>query len=212
MKEFSTSGTLGDVYIICLKLLTLGNIPIKVYHCTTNIYWYPEIKSIYGLFSNIEVEFVTKDKRRTDLPLIEALPTNQNIVHFPESDLKSNIEKPYNVLLVNSGKPRSVGKNTKEINPETIKSTIDKCDKKIVLLGTSDLYTDIQDCVNLVGKTSLIEAMAITKDADSFAGPAGLISFVAISHKVRSNILCKQDEKQYYEETPWMNYCTLYNI
>ena len=211
MLELSTSGTLGDSFIIVLKLMKFGNTPIKVWHCTSHPYWYQNIKDIYSLLPNVEVEFVTKEERRTDLPIIEASYKHMDTESFPEFNFEDTyLDKPYLVLQPHSGKPN--GGNTKMFNIKWVQDIINLYNTEtIVLLGTHDSYKGIENCINLVGETSILNSMKIVSQAEGFIGPEGLLSFVALSHKIISYIFYTEYAavRERIFDTPWQEYAIL---
>jgi len=211
--NFRAEGTLGDIFIISCKLNMLhGN--IKVFHYTRHRYWESEIRETYSLNPHVSVEFT--DEPRLDLCEITSDTHEQKMNFFPDWNLKNDIRipKPYRVIQPHSGKPH--GRNSKHLNRDFLEDIIKRSNKKSVVLGTSPIYEDLGNnlikCANLIGKTSIKQAMSIIRNADSFIGPEGLLSFVALSYKIPSII--------YYSDfsalerrvigTPWVNFDTLF--
>ena len=215
MLEYQTSGTLGDTYIICLKLLKLGNVPIKVYHRTSNFFWYTEIKSIYSLLPNVSVEFVKPKDPYNDSPIIEAGYKHIDTEFFPDfgfSDM--SIEEPYYILQTHSGKPKEIGKNCKMLHKKWVQEIVDTYgidNKHIILIGTDKEYSDVERCTNLVGELDILDCIRIVSQAEGFIGPEGLMSFVALSHKIKSYIFYTESKavEERIISTPWEKYCRL---
>lgn len=219
MLEFSASGTLGDTYIQVLQIMTFGDIPIKVYHYTKCTYWYDQIQEIYSLLPNVEVEFV--DKKRDDLVELESTDKTIPRVYFPDFKMADwgymidGCVVDYIVIQCHSGK--DVGGNVKKFSKEHLNdfiSIINKysCNKGVVLIGTNPEYLSFEDgCLNLVGKTNILELVPIIKNATNFIGPEGFGSFVALSHKVPSTIFYTSREavEKRIIGTPWEEYCRL---
>jgi len=211
--SFKAEGSLGDSYIIACKLNMLhGN--IKVFHHTKHYYWQPKISEIYSLNSHILVEFT--DEPRLDLCEITSDTHEQKMNFFPDWKIKSNIniEKPYWILQPHSGKVN--GGNAKFLPFEWLNHQITMNKVKCVILGTSPIYEDLgkdlTKCTNLIGKTSIKQAMSIIRNASLFFGPEGLLSFVALSYKIPSIIFYSDFTalERRVVGTPWENHVIQY--
>ena len=70
------------------------------------------------------------------------------------------------------------------------------------------------ELLNLVGKTSLLEAMGIVSGATGFIGIQGLMAFVALSQKVSSVVYTQTlgHTGAFYGRLfpQWIGYCTLF--
>lgn len=209
MKEVSVRGTLGDTYIALLKIKTMINQPVKVYHHTKHIYWYRLIEEIYNLYVNVNVVFVNEP--RLDLEEITSDCHEGEMEFFPLFDIWDNFrfEKPFNIIQPHSGK--SVGFNTKKIPKYIIKNMISKSPIKCVLLGTDTEYVDINNCINLVGKTSIKDVVSLIYNCNEFIGIEGLLSFIALSQKKSSIIYYTEPEavEKRIIDTPWEKYANL---
>uniref|UniRef100_A0A6M3JHK2 Glycosyltransferase n=1 Tax=viral metagenome TaxID=1070528 RepID=A0A6M3JHK2_9ZZZZ len=213
MKIFNVfvEGTLGDSYIVVLKLMKIGKDYdlINVFHKTEHRYWYGEISNIYSLFDKIRLTFV-EEKPYPSILEVSSPDKHIETTWFPDLNLKTGVEidKPYTVLLSHSGKPN--GGNTKRLHPKDVQNVIGQFDN-VVLLGTNGLYRDIDASYNLIGKTTILDAIALTSKAETFIGPEGLLSFVAISHKIRSTIFYTSLDAVMSRivGTPWGKYCNL---
>lgn len=224
MHIYSCSGTLGDTYI---NLCILYHIAIKEVvlcrHYTAMLQWHSLIKQIYSLLPNIYVEFVTK--REMSYPRIYSTFLHQEKYgdHFAQPDKwcifpefvfqETNTKLPdrYTVLNPQSGKP---GEN-RSIDEETISSILKISKEPIVVIGTDKRYKNIlgTNVINIVCKTSLLEAMCIVSKANYFHGFQGLMSFVATSYRVHSNIHArsKNDIHAIFTRMPkqWEQYCVI---
>lgn len=211
--EISSAGTLGDTYILVLKLMQFGDVPIKVFHYTKHVNWYNQIREIYRLLPNIEVEFVKEPKK--DLFRIESFDKKIPQVFFPKFDIDyEQIDlNDYVVVQCHAGKDN--GGNTKRFNINYLNSLIHIADKvfykKTVLIGTDKRYADIEGCLNLVGKTSISFLFSIIANADEFIGPEGLCSFIALSNRIKSTVFYTSyvAVETRIIETPWEEYCEL---
>jgi ADP-heptose:LPS heptosyltransferase len=203
MNEFFTQGTLGDAYIICLKLNRLKE-KSTVYHKTKHTYWHDEISVIYNLLPDIIINFV--ENERNDLEELSSSCHEQPMTFFPSFKIDDyyNIKEPYVVIQAHAGKYD--GGNTKNITHRSIYKMIKELDPiKVVLVGTKFFYKDITDCMNLVGETSIMEVMSLIKYSSGFTGPEGLLSFFALSHRKDSIILYRSEDAIYRRiiGTPW---------
>ena len=204
-------GTLGDSYIVVLKLMKIGKDYdlITVFHKTEHRYWYGEISDIYSLFDKIRLTFVEEKPYPSILEI--SSPDRHIQTHwFPKFQIEPSIiiKEPYIIVQPHSGKPN--GGNTKKLHPKNVQELVNRF-ANVVLLGTNDVYNDIKVTHNLINKTSILDAIALTINADSFFGPEGLLSFVAVSHKINSVILYSSElaVKNRIVNTAWSPYCTL---
>lgn len=198
MKFYQSSGTLGDSYLIMLKLLSQEE-PVHLKHFVRNghEYWHESIEALLRLAPCIEkVEFV--DEEDPDLPkipshFVEEDPEGIQMTWFPtlEFNVENPVEtdNPYWVLLTHSGKPLGKGFNSKYFPIPYIEHLLNVPHfRSVVLLGTDPIYKDIRGprTLNMVGRTSVLEAVRIAAEAEHFFGPEGLLLWAAASHKVRS--------------------------
>ena len=226
MKTYGCSGTLGDTY---LNLCILYHIAIKeciiCRHYTVVKSWSPLIRQIYSLLPNIHIEFVNeRDTLHTRIYALfslqekhgDELNTQRDWCFFPKFVFMTtnfNLPPEYMVLCPKSGKPSE----NRDIKDSTIDKIIRTSKLPIVIIGTSKDYINIigKNIINLVGRTSLLEAICIVSNATSFVGFQGLMSFVAMSHRVPSYIHTRQpyDVKAVQVRTPkqWEKYCCIIN-
>jgi hypothetical protein len=216
--EVYIEGTLGDAYMANCILYEHRDKPITVYHYTECTYWLEEIKDIYSLSPNIEVSFVDEPFSDKDKRKIVPLPKiNSGMTYFPEwREIDNNIEinEDYTVVLSHSGKPIKIGRNAKYFDETAILHFIKQKPEKIVLLGSEERYSEIGSCINLVNKTNILQAIDIVRKAKKFVGPEGLLSFVALSHNVHSDIFFSSYQAVYHRivETPWYDNCNLIDM
>ena len=78
----------------------------------------------------------------------------------------------------------------------------------VVLLGTHFIYSNIQNCTNLVGVVDARQAKDIIQDSFGFIGPEGILAYIALSTQIYSIIF--YIEEQLIEEelfcNPWKKY------
>ncbi len=218
MKVFNISGTIGDTYAACCKLNDLKE-PIKIFH----IQPYPQfnniIRKIYALIPNIiEVNILNTDdysKFDPKIPMIDAHckrhPVDPDYIKmnfFPnfefESNEKFNFEFPYIVLQPKAGRTEQL----REMRLKTVKKIIKNSKYKVVLVGTSKKYENVDNCINLINKTTLFEALNIIKNSRYFIGLFGIMTMVALSHRINCNYIYNDDleMKAMIYNMPWEKY------
>ena len=212
MKDILVRGSLGDSYIAVSKIKNILDV-VHVHHNTLHRYWIDLISEIYSLPQNVgEITFT--DYPRVDLEEITSDPHEQNMEFFPKWDVKGKytIIKPYIVVQPHSGKP--YGGNNKSMPKFFLQSVFSTSPFKCVLLGTDRRYETLTNCTNLIGKTTITDSIQIIRNAEKFIGPEGLLSFIALSHKVKSTVYYSSKEAvdKRILNTPWDKYCTLVAI
>ncbi|MFW9973614.1 MAG: hypothetical protein ACFFDF_25765 [Candidatus Odinarchaeota archaeon] len=117
---------------------------------------------------------------------------------------KYNFNFPYIVLQPKAGQ---AGQN-REMKLKLIKKIIKTAKYKVVLIGTDKRYENIKDCINLINKTTYFDAFSIIKNAKYFIGIMGIMAMIALSHKVKSNILIDNDHEieVRIKDMPWEKY------
>jgi hypothetical protein len=208
MTDYMARGTLGDTYIFCCKLKTFTQLPTTMWHNTKHRYWENEIQEIYSLLPNINVKFIDY------VPTCRELTSDvhkDNMIWFPTWEWPYNYHYKdelgdYMVIQPEAGKPE--GYNHKELTLKTIRREIDQTDMPVVVLGTSSKFKYVGGDYNLMGMTSVMDAMQITAHAKKFIGPEGLLAFVALSHKVKSSIYYTSGQaiEQRIKNSPWEKY------
>jgi hypothetical protein len=183
-------GTLGDTFMIVLKIDANKDKVKKVNHYSKHQYAYPAIKQIYNLIEGVQVNFLKE-------PLNEQcvngyMETHETWNPHPDFNLPKvesfNLPDEFSVVQLNSGLNQA-WRNLSPANVSLIPAT-----SHLVLVGTDDLdvtmlnqheYTDLRN------KTTIPECLAIIRQAQCFYGPQGFLSFFALSQKVTSNIFLK---------------------
>lgn len=202
MQTYGCSGTLGDTYInLCILCSIATQEPIICKHYTLHSDLHALIRSIYSLVPNIHVDFV--NTRDTKHPRIhgafahhesygKVLADPNKWCIFPQFafPILSNLPEHYVVLNPQSGRKSQ----ERIMRPTTIHKTISTAKYPIIVIGTSKTAKEIQgkNIINLVNKTSLLEAMGIVSQSQQLISCQGLMCFVAMSYKIRSAIYIKQ--------------------
>ena len=199
MRTYGCSGTLGDTYAnLCILYHVAKREPIVCRHYTIHTNWHGLIKQIYSLLPSIRVEFIYE--RDVTSPRIyssftpqrklgKTLSSPNDWCFFPEfvfPDLSSSLPESYVVLNPQSGRPDQGRILTKEI----IDGVVASSRYPVVVLGTGQVSERIKDdnVINLTGKTSLLEAMGIVSRAKNVTAFQGIMSMVAASHRVPSDV------------------------
>ncbi len=224
MRTYGCSGTLGDTYInLCILYHVAKLESIVCRHYTIHIDWHGLIKQIYSLLPNIQVEFI--HQRDVVNPRIHSTFTHHEELGttlsspndwcvFPQFVFpKTNIQLPdkYTVLNLKSGKPNE-NRNIKE---DTINGILTTSKEPLVVIGTGNKHKNIVagNVINLVGKTSLLEAMRIVSKADCFIGFQGLMSFVAMSCRIKSEVYVRSESDIHAISIrvpeQWKKYCSI---
>lgn len=234
MLDLQTSGTLGDAFILTCKISAYPDW-VRVHHTIEggrkHTYWRGAIRDIFRLARNVE-EVIFEDEL-TELPRVftsastESDPPGTRMEFFPHLFSPASLNAvrqrflacagtPYSVICCHGGKPAGRGRNTKLFSPEEVKWLAASESEKpqlVVLLGTDRRYEEIQGdgTINLVGKTSVIEAMRLTAMAQRFTGTEGLLGFCALAHRVKSTLhyTSYHAVKIRVVGTPWAEHCAL---
>ena len=208
MNNYKARGTLGDTYIFCCKLLNMVPDPTTIWHHTKHDYWREEIFEIYNLVPLVKTIFT---QHQTVYPEITSDVHEGKMTFFPTWEWNHNYDYTlemgdYMVIQPEAGKPQ--GYNHKELSLKTIRREIDQTDMPVVILGTSSKFKYVGGDYNLIGQTSVLQAMQIVAHAKKFIGPEGLLAFVALSHKVESTIYYKSGQaiEQRIKNSPWEKY------
>ncbi|MHA1439802.1 MAG: hypothetical protein ACTSPD_19825 [Promethearchaeota archaeon] len=216
MRIFNSSGTLGDSYVVCCKLLGI-NEEIKIYHSTLHSNWNETIRKILEINPNIvdiEILNIESDICKPEYPYIHAHPKKypdepDDVVmnYFPNFEFKSNYNFDFSYIVL---QPKSGREDQKrEIPLKTIEKIINNSKYKVVLIGTSKKYEKIKNCINLINKTSLFDAFHLIKNSKYYIGFFGIMAMVALSHKINCNFIYISEEeiKKRVYGTPWERFC-----
>jgi len=215
MKSYFVHGTLGDTFIACCKLYKMTD-KYNIYHKTEHKYWYSQIEEIYSLVDDKINNLEFTEDIREDLEEITSDCHEGDMEFFPlfNIDSKDKIEEEYHILQPHSGKPME-GFNSKKIDKNVINNIIQtNKDKNFVLVGTDEKYLDIENCVNLIGKTNIKDLMYLVSNSSGYLGPEGLISFMSLSQKKQSFIFYVLEEavNKRIISTPWEQYAQLLKV
>lgn len=206
MKTYYTGGSLGDTYVIICKLYSVAKRErILCKHYTSQDAFKPAVREIYLLMPNIAVKFRSDiepsgitgqfihhklvGKRMTYLPDSDGY--NLTLECYPKFELGSigrfNLPKDYAVLQLQSG---ANIKKMRHVSTEQIDKIIADSGYPVVVIGRDDVnISRIEDnVIDLRWMTSIKESIKIIKDARHFYGCLGLLSLVALSHRVYSTI------------------------
>ncbi len=230
MKTFKCRGTLGDSYIVnCVVHGLASQEPILIKQCedfagNAADKWQPHIRQIYSLMPNINVEFVDKAQFESlglprlwpSIPKAVGVGVCQMNPHptfsFPET---AHVEGTDYIAFSPVG-----GKANEEHRHVGFDETVAILDKhpehKFVLVGDNPEFRDFEHShvTNLIGKTSILEAMGIVARANKFIGVQGLMAYVAVSQKVPSAVYTKSVgydrafRSRLFPE--WESYCTVF--
>jgi len=185
-------GTLGDAFMIVLKVLANRDKIKTINHFSKHDYAYPSIGKIYNLLEDIEVNFLKKPLREPCINgYLEPHETWEPhpVFQLPNVD-KFNLPPKFNVVQLSSGL-NQVWRKLRDSDLKYIPKT-----EKLVVLGTDTIDAPIlkdYDCIDLRRSTALDECLSIIAQAEAFYGPQGLLSFFALSQKVKTNIFLKNE-------------------
>jgi len=185
MKQIFVSGTLGDSYSVGLKLMNKKE-NFEILHHTNHKFWYKSIFDIYSLFPNIKnvtfVEFLYPDiKEMSGLP-------EPDMVWFPdlEPPYIPMCNERYIVIFPHTGREDAMAR---KIPIKTVERMVELlAPTPVVILGTDKRYKNIKCHANLIGETTIKDAISIIISSSGYSGPEGLPAFVALSHKIPSVI------------------------
>lgn len=208
MKEFNCGGTMGDAYVILCKLYEIAKKEkIICHHWSGQPQYNDLIREIYSLLPNIEVRFTDKKHKGKVLTghFADKEGYDYNTTFFPDFlkdkfseflDEQYNSSRRIGVLQIKSGRPEQ-----KRTLPRKLVDEIIERNDFTVVIGTDGLYGDltVQDNKKMTvmdtrewsrnhGMSILQSMSIIAGSADSFDGFIGIMSYVAVSHKVSSNI------------------------
>ena len=210
-RTYSCSGTLGDAYItVCILYETALREKVTCNHYTVHRNWCSLIREIYSLLPGVEVNFV--DDRDMDNARIHSdfdtepdLPVN----FFPDFAFPGSrfgLPDRYLAMSPRSGRREQTNRimNEKDISKFAEEGSV-------VLVGDNPEYAGFagDNVINLIGQTSLLEAMGIVKSAEKFVGFQGLMCYVAMSQKVPTIAYVGSflDSFKRRRPEPWHRYC-----
>jgi hypothetical protein len=236
MKTFKCRGTLGDSYIVnCLIRELATEEPVLIKQCLSYLKpheegWEDPVKEIYSLVPNIKVEFV--ERKEFDATTIPRLWPNielaiaENDKHkispmttYPVFDFPATDQLDIADYIAMS--PR--GGKADEKHRQMEKNDVDKIVKQFpeqvfVLVGHNPQFINYGGCnvINLIGKTTILEATGIVARAKKFIGIQGLMAYVALSQRLPSIVYTKSAgyDKAFrcrlFNE--WFHHCLIYKM
>ncbi len=238
MKTFKCRGTLGDSYIVnCLYYDLMSREEVLIKQCWDYAgnavdAWKAPIEQIYSLMPNIHVDFVDRKEFERKLPGVPriwpspAKAGKANICSmnphptftFPAFDLpllrSLNYRKGYIAMSPRGGKS---GEKHRQIGFKEVTSILEARRKKVfVLVGHNPEFAGYEgpNIVNLINKTTILEAMGIVARANKFIGVQGLMSYVALSQQVPSVVYTKSQgyDKAFRSRLlpEWLELCQIY--
>ena len=189
--EVWCNGTFGDAYMMCLKMY--GNDIKKINFHTISENLIPTIKEIVSILGDIPFEYIdyeTLDKHKRCVGFIDK---DEEATPFPKWELpdisKFKLPSEYQVIQLQSGV--NISKTPWKKIDNNVTDYLS--DTPIILLGTDTMDISFLngDTLDLRGGTTILESLSILRGANHFYGPQGLLSFFALSQKVKSTIWIK---------------------
>ena len=206
MGAYYAGGSLGDTYVIVCKLYSIAKKEkILCRHFTEQDAIKPTVREIYSLMPNIAVEFCESEnpsgitgqfihhkmagKRVAYLP--EKNTYGLKLECYPEFELggieRYRLPKNYIVLQLQSGvNPKKM----RRISREAIVKILEDNERPVVIIGRDnvDISRIEGNMIDLRWMTSIKESIRIIKESRHFYGCLGLLSLVALSHRVYSTL------------------------
>jgi hypothetical protein len=185
------SGTLGDTFMILLKLYNKGL--KKVNHWCYNSKHYTVIQEIYSLI-DIELNEISKEELGDNI--VEGyIKPNETYTPFPKFNLPNikHLKLPENYYVVSLQSGVDIKKHPwRFLTKDDI--THIPSDKPIILLGTDNVDKSLlygYDVLDLRNKTNILTSFSILANSNHYYGPQGLLGFFALSQKVNSTLWLK---------------------
>lgn len=229
MKTFKCRGTLGDSYIVnCIyhDLASREEILIKQcwdYAGNAVDSWKDIILEIYSLMPNIHVDFVNR-REFESLGMLRLWPNPEKAAKdsiclmnphptfiFPEFP---DLPKKYVAFSPRGGKSnephRQIGFDEVDSILHSHRNTV------FVLVGHNPEFEEYEreNVVNLINRTTILEAMGVVSGAHRFIGVQGLMSYVALSQRVPSVVYTKSTgyDKAFRSRLlpEWLELCQIY--
>ncbi|KKN88902.1 hypothetical protein LCGC14_0245090 [marine sediment metagenome] len=233
MKTFKCRGTLGDSYIVnCVVHGLASREKILIKQCSDYAgnavdHWEPHIRQIYSLMPKIQVEFVNKEEFNS-LPSQKFPRLWPSIEKAREREGGMSVMNPHPPFKFPATKqvtgsyiacsPRGGKSNEghRQVGEDEISSLIEEYkDQQFVLVGDNPEFLGYSrhNVTNLIGKTSILEAIGIVSRAKKFIGVQGLMVYVAASSKVPSFVYTKSVgyDKAFRSRLfpEWERYCSV---
>jgi hypothetical protein len=221
MLEFSCWATVGDTYIVLLKIIgIIGNKYgvdsclrerlVRMHHYCDQEEHFNAVRELYNAYPFcVGVEFERCEVPPSLSGYREIFTTFENttdqkytkFVPFPELKFTdvSRLELPkrYTSVMVKAGRKAQ----HREFSSKTIQEIVEWSIDPVVLLGVDDrIFADIcfkPDKVRyLMNLTGYLETCEIIKGSSHHFGCPGASCLVAMSHKVPTTILCMSDQEK----------------
>ena len=230
MKTFKCRGTLGDSYIVnCVVHYLAVRQEILIKQCSDYAgnavdHWEPHIRQIYSLLPNINVEFVDKEEFESlGVPRLWPSIEKAKSVHVckltphPPFTFPETSQVPYENYIACSPRGGKSDERHRQVGTDETESVFQQYpDRKFVLVGDNPEFLEYRraNVLNLIGQTSILEAMGIVSRANKFIGVQGLMAYVAAGSRVPSVVYTKSlgyDKAFRCRLFPeWENLCTIY--
>jgi hypothetical protein len=179
-----TRGTLGDAYMIVLKLCQVD--VLNIHHFTVHTHIYPKIAEVFSLLGNVRVHPLAHPGNHEFI--YGHLRDNERYTAYPDFDLPDASHlvpaEPYNVVQLRSG----VNQAHRVLSNDDLERLDNPA--SIVLVGTDaeefkpPKHWNIDKIVDLRNKTTIAECLSVIRGSSAFAAPQGLLSFAAASLKI----------------------------
>ncbi|MBA7707683.1 hypothetical protein ES703_116559 [subsurface metagenome] len=199
MRTFYTAGTVGDSYIILCKLYPIAKKErILCRHYTSYAPARLVVKEIFSLLPNIQVELrtnrdwvvyvrglFTHDTDKEEAKEYGLVPEYYPL--FDSGDIKQfGLPAEYEVLQIEAG--TDPAKRMSRLPEKTVSNIIMNVAYPLIVVGDKSFGMKGKNLIDLGGKTTVREVIAIIGNGRHFYGRLGFLSFVALSQKVPSSI------------------------
>lgn len=132
--------------------------------------------------------------------------------YFPQWDLPPNVHgAEYGCVVLVPRAGRTSHQQHRIISRDAAERVCAKhAGQQIVLLGSHQFPVSASNALNLLGRTSLVEAYAIISRASAFYGTQGALCYAAVSHRVQSHIHAVGEMRRDCESRLWAPYWDYY--
>lgn len=177
----------------------------------------PAIQQTFQLMPRLRLEWVETEAEMYSQPgpRIWIGPNAKNNPvepdYFPTWDLPTNPlgAQPGCIVLVPTA-GRTNHQNHRVVSRHAAWEVCASTDRQVVLLGSHDFPVSAPNVLNLLGKTTLMEAYAIISRASAFYGTQGALCYAAVSHRVPSHIHAVGEMRRDCEARLWEPYWEFY--
>ncbi len=208
MKKISCRGKLGDAYGMVCKLYDVVVDEIDHYlhkRFRKDPSVADAVKEIFSLLpSKPQINIVYYEREEDLPPVVWGTFYEHDDLTFYEGDLefnlpdvnKFNLPSKYNILQI-KGSIRNRQK-WRELSPQEITETVDDSLPLVIIGRNDDTYGKhleefefANNKINLINSTSVLEGVAIIKNASNFYGPVGLWNYVSVSFGVKTHVFLR---------------------